>query len=98
MLIQIKKDNMNDKQIEQIAIRVADIVIQALEDKQQEWDKALVADLQESLPTQDKEQRLLTELAEAMTALDYNLKQENYLRCGELKATILHLEQQLKQI
>jgi len=89
---------MNDKQIEQIAIRVADIVIQALEDKQQEWDKALVADLQESLPTQDKEQRLLTELAEAMTALDYNLKQENYLRCGELKATILHLEQQLKQI
>ena len=31
-------------------------------------------------------------------ALDYNLKQENYIRCGELKATILHLEQQLKQI
>ena len=89
---------MNDKQIEQIAIRVADIVIQALESKQKQWDTDLVAELQESLPTQDKEQRLLTELAEAMTALDYNLKQENYLRCGELKATILHLEQQLKQI
>ena len=90
--------NMTDRQIEQMAIRVADIVIQALEEKQQQWDKALVADLQESLPTQDEEQRLLTELAEAMTALDYNLKQENYLRCGELKATILHLEKQLKQI
>ena len=38
---------MTDRQIEQIAIRVADIVIQALEDKQQEWDKALVADLHE---------------------------------------------------
>ena len=88
---------MTDRQIEQMAIRVADIVIQALESKQKQWDTDLVAELQESLPTQDKEQRLLTELAEAMTALDYNLKQENYLRCGELKATILHLEQQLNK-
>ena len=47
--IQTKLDNiyMTDRQIEQMAIRVADIVIQALEGKQQEWDKALVADLQE---------------------------------------------------
>ena len=89
---------MTDRQIEQMAIRVADIVIQALESKQRQWDTELVAELQESLPAQDKEQRLLTELAEAMTALDYNLKQENYPRCAELKATILHLEQQLKQI
>mgnify|MGYP006185498329 FL=1 len=89
---------MTDKQIEQMAIRVADIVIQALESKQKQWDTDLVAELQESLPTQDKEQRLLTELAEAMTALDYNLKQENYPRCAELKATILYLEKQLKQI
>ena len=89
---------MTDRQIEQMAIRVADIVIQALESKQRQWDTQLVAELQESLPAQDKEQRLLTELAEAMTALDYNLKQENYPRCAELKATILHLEQQLKQI
>jgi len=89
---------MTDRQIEQMAIRVADIVIQALESKQRQWDTELVAELQESLPAQDKEQRLLTELAEAMTALDYNLKQENYPRCAELKATILHLEKQLKQI
>ena len=47
-IIRTKLDNihMTDRQIEQMAIRVADIVIQALEDKQQEWDKALVADLQ----------------------------------------------------
>ena len=89
---------MTDRQIEQMAIRVADIVIQALESKQKQWDTDLVAELQESLPTQDKEQRLLTELAEAMTALDYNLKQENYPRCAELKATILYLENKLKQL
>ena len=89
---------MTDRQIEQMAIRVADIVIQALESKQRQWDTELVAELQESLPAQDKEQRLLTELAEAMTALDYNLKQENYPRCAELKATIIHLEQKLNNI
>ena len=48
---------MTDRQIEQMAIRVADIVIQALEDKQQEWDKALVADLHE----QNTEQQLLAQ-------------------------------------
>ena len=48
-IIRTKLDNihMTDRQIEQMAIRVADIVIQALEDKQHEWDKALVADLHE---------------------------------------------------
>ena len=43
-IIRIKIDNiyMTDRQIEQMAIRVADIVIQALEDKQQEWDLSLI--------------------------------------------------------
>ena len=88
---------MTDRQIEQMAIRVADIVIQALEEKQQQWDKALVADLQESLPQQDEEEKLLSDLAGAMSALDFNLKQENYPRCAELKATIIHLEQKLNK-
>jgi len=87
---------MTDKQIEQISIRVADIVIQALEDKQQEWDKALVADLQESLPSEDEEQKLLSDLAQAMTALDYNLKLENYDRCSDLQKEIEDIENQLK--
>ena len=65
--IQTKLDNihMTDRQIEQIAIRVADIVIQALEDKQQEWDKALVADLHE----QNTEQQLLAQLASFILCL-----------------------------
>ena len=89
---------MTDKQLEYLANKIASLVIDGLDEKQKQWDKELIVELQETLPTQDKEQKLLTELAEAMTALDYNLKQENYIRCGELKATILHLEQQLKQI
>ena len=42
---------MTDRQIEQMAIRVADIVMQALEHKQKQWDTELVAELQESLPS-----------------------------------------------
>ena len=86
-IIRTKLDNiyMTDRQIEQMAIRVADIVIQALEDKQQEWDKALVADLQE----QNTEQQLLAELATAMTQLDFALSNEDYAKCAELKKQIL---------
>ena len=85
---------MTDKQIEQMAVRVANIVIQALDDKQREWDKALVADIQ----GQQTEEKLLSDLAQAITALDYNLKLENYPRCAELQATILDLEKQLKNL
>ena len=87
---------MTDNEMNTLAKLVASMVINKLEAKQQEWDKALVADLQETLPNQDEEQKLLSDLAQAMTALDYNLKLENYPRCAELQATILDLENQLK--
>ena len=84
---------MTDKQIEQIAIRVADIVIQALEDKQQEWDKALVADLHE----QNTGQQLLAQLASFMTQLDFSLSAEDYVRCAELQKQIIIIENQLNK-
>jgi hypothetical protein len=84
---------MTDRQIEQMAIRVADIVIQALEDKQHEWDKALVADLHE----QNTEQQLLTQLATAMTQLDFALSNEDYAKCAELQKQIITIENQLNK-
>jgi len=94
-IIRTKLDNihMTDRQIEQIAIRVADIVIQALEDKQQEWDKALVADLHE----QNTEQQLLAQLASFMTQLDFSLSAEDYARCAELQKQIIIIENQLNK-
>jgi len=94
-IIQTKLDNiyMTDRQIEQMAIRVADIVIQALEDKQQEWDKALVADLHE----QNTEQQLLAQLASFMTQLDFSLSAEDYARCAELQKQIIIIENQLNK-
>ena len=89
---------MTHDEMNTLAKLVSSMVINKLEAKQQEWDKALVADLQETLPNQDEEQKLLSDLAQAMTALDYNLKLENYPRCAELQATILDLETQLKNL
>ena len=91
---------MTDRQLEYLANKVANLVIDALEEKQKEWDTDLVQELKTfEAPVYDNaEEKLLTELAEAMTALDYNLKIENYPRCAELKATILQIEKQLKQI
>ena len=89
---------MTDKQLEYLANKVASLVIDGLDEKQKQWDKELIVELKETLPMQDKEQKLLTELAEAMTSLDYNLKQENYTRCAELQKEIIQIEKQLKQI
>ena len=77
---------MTKKELNYIAKFVADKVIA-------EMQRMFHFDVVED----DPEEKLLTELAEAMTALDYNLKLENYPRCAELKATILHLEQQLNK-
>ena len=84
---------MTDRQIEQMAIRVADIVIQALDDKQREWDKALVADLHE----QESEQQLLAQLATAMTQLDFSLSAEDYDKCAKLQKQIIKIENQLNK-
>jgi Holliday junction resolvasome RuvABC DNA-binding subunit len=86
---------MTNQQIEYLSQKIAELVIAALEDKQKQWDTELVQDLKDI--TEGPEEKLLSELAGAMSALDFNLKQENYPRCAELKATILHLEQQLNK-
>jgi hypothetical protein len=85
---------MTHDEINHISRKVADLVISALEEKQKQWDTELIKDLKEV--TDNTEEKLLSDLAQAMTALDYNLKLENYPRCAELQATILDLENQLK--
>jgi Holliday junction resolvasome RuvABC DNA-binding subunit len=87
---------MTNQQIEYLSQKVAELVIAALEDKQKQWDTELVQELKTFEAPNNPEEKLLSDLAQAMTALDYNLKLENYPRCAELQATILDLENQLK--
>ena len=85
---------MTHDEINHISRKVADLVISALEEKQKQWDTELVKDLKDI--NDNSEEKLLSDLAQAMTALDYNLKLENYTRCVELQATINDIEKQLK--
>jgi len=85
---------MTDNEMNTLAKLVSSMVINKLEAKQREWDKELVADLKDI--NDNSEEKLLSDLAQAMTALDYNLKLENYTRCVELQATINDIEKQLK--
>ena len=85
---------MTDKEMNTLAKLVASMVINKLEAKQKEWDTELVQDLKEI--TDNSEEKLLSELAQAMTALDYNLKLENYRRCLELQEEIKDIENKLK--
>ena len=86
--------NMTHDEIEHISRRVADLVLEALDAKQREWDKELIKDLKDV--NDNPEEKLLSDLAQAMTALDYNLKLENYTRCSQLQDEIKDIENQLK--
>ena len=87
---------MTHDEIERISRRVSELVLEALDAKQREWDNELVKDLKDI--NNNPEEKLLSDLAQAMTALDYNLKLENYPRCADLQATVLDLETQLKNL
>jgi|TARA_B110000908_G_scaffold7777_1_gene9726 Holliday junction resolvasome RuvABC DNA-binding subunit len=87
---------MTNQQIEYLSQKIAELVIAALEDKQKQWDTELVQDLKDI--TESPEEKLLSDLAQAMTALDYNLKQENYSRCSQLQDEIKDIEKQLKNL
>jgi Holliday junction resolvasome RuvABC DNA-binding subunit len=87
---------MTNQQIEYLSQKIAELVIAALEDKQKQWDTELVQDLKDI--TEGPEEKLLSDLAQAMTALDYNLKQENYSRCSQLQDEIKDIEKQLKNL
>jgi hypothetical protein len=79
---------MTKKEIEQIAQRVAELVITEL---LYHADTMYV-----SSKNRTTEEDLLTELAQAMTSLDYNLQKENYKKCKELQDKIKIIEQKLK--
>ena len=80
---------MTDKQIEQLAQRVAKLIINNLHE-------GLLSGLNEWEP--DEEENLLAELAKCMTLLDKYLKAEQYEKCEILKNKIKLIEEKLKNL
>jgi hypothetical protein len=88
---------MTDDDIEKIANRVAELVIERLPDMKiqifdddAEWEFTLEDEV-------SPEQGLLMELARLMTSLEMNLKDENYTKCSELQIKIIKIEEKLKK-
>mgnify|MGYP003141388141 FL=1 len=80
---------MTDKQIEQLAQKVAKLIINNLHE-------GLISGLNEWEP--DEEEDLLAELAKCMTLLDKYLKAEQYEKCEIMKNKIKTIEQKLKNL
>ena len=77
---------MTDEQIEQLAQRVAKLIIYNLHE-------GLIADWQP-----DREEDLLAELARCMTLLNRALDKEEYEKCEILKNKIRTIENKLKNL
>ena len=77
---------MTDEQIEQLAQRVARIILNKLHE-------GLILEMQP-----DKEEELLAELAKCMTLLHKYLDLEQYEKCEVLKNKIKTIENKLKNL
>ena len=77
---------MNDEQIEQLAQRVAKLIINNLHE-------GLMLDIQP-----DEEEDLLAELAKCMTLLDKYLKTEQYEKCEIIKNKIKTIKNKLRRL
>jgi hypothetical protein len=77
---------MTDEQIEQLAQRVAKIILDQLHE-------GLLLDMQP-----DQEEELLAELARCMTLMSKYLAEEQYEKCELLKKKIKTIEQKLKNL
>jgi len=77
---------MTDEQIEQLAQRVAKIILDQLHE-------GLLLDMQP-----DEEEDLMAELARCMTLMSKYLAEEKYEECELLKKKIKTIEQKLKNL
>ena len=77
---------MTDEQIEQLAQRVARIILDKLHE-------GLLLDIEP-----DEEEDLLAELARCMTLMSKYLAEEKYEQCELLKKKIKTIEQKLKNL
>ena len=77
---------MTDEQIEQLAQRVARIILDQLHE-------GLILDMQP-----DQEEELLAELARCMTLMSKYLAEEKYEQCELLKKKIKTIERKLKNL
>lgn len=94
---------MTEDEIEQLAERVADLVLDGLIKKQQEWDQQFTADVEKMFGgsyhiMQDQEQLLLAELARLMTLLSQYEEKQEYEKCSIVQNKIRIIQNKLSKL
>ena len=94
---------MTDEQIEKLAIRIADLVLVGLIQKQKEWDQQFTADVGQIMQDEfgnakivSQEELLLAEIARLMTLLSQYEEKQEYEKAAIIHNKIKILEDRLK--
>ena len=94
---------MTDEQMEKLAIRIADLVLVGLIQKQKEWDQQFTADVGQIMQDEfgnakivSQEELLLAEIARLMTLLSQYEEKQEYEKAAIIHNKIKILENRLK--
>ena len=94
---------MTEDELEALAIKVADLVIIGLIEKQKEWDQQFTNDVNQMFGqgyslVQDEEQLLLAELARLMTLLSQYEEREQYEKAAIVQNKIQKIQNKLSKL
>jgi hypothetical protein len=94
---------MTEEQMEKLAIRIADLVLVGLIQKQKEWDQQFTADVGQMMQDEfgnakivSQEELLLAEIARLMTLLSQYEEKQEYEKAAIIHNKIKILEDRLK--
>ena len=94
---------MTEKEIEALAIKVADLVMIGLIEKQKEWDQQFTSEVSQMFgngytSALDEEQLLLAELARLMTLLSGYEESEQYEKASIVNNKIRMIQNRLSKL
>ena len=94
---------MTEDEIEQLAVRIADLVMVGLIEKQKEWDQQFTNDVNQMFGAgydvmKDEEQLLLAELARLMTLLSQYEEREQYEKAAIVQNKIQRIQNKLSKL
>jgi polyhydroxyalkanoate synthesis regulator phasin len=94
---------MTESELEKLAQRIADLVMESLIEKQKEWDQQFTSDVNEMFTGSDllhnsEEELLLAELARLMTLLATYEEKEQYEKAAIIHNKIKTIENKINKL
>ena len=94
---------MTEQELKFLATKIADLVVEGIIKKQQEWDQQFTNDVEQMfsggyIQMQDEEQLLLAELARLMTLLSGYEEREQYEKAAIVQNQIRRIQNKLSKL